>query len=150
MTHPHDLIQRLMAHLPPGPWYVEELRPGHRDEARIYDKRQRGVCKLTTGLGPEGLREQAEAFARIPELFAALDTQARALAEQQARADRAEERARDLRDTLQYTFVDDCDPDDLNAATDFELTMIVARQYDELTAALASLRAETPQVTQDR
>ena len=31
-----------------GPWYVEAVRPGHEDEARIYDRYSRGVCKPTT------------------------------------------------------------------------------------------------------
>jgi hypothetical protein len=61
-------LREVLNDLPPGPWYVEAKRPGHPDEARIYDCRCLGVCKLTTGKGEASLRWQAERFVKLRDL----------------------------------------------------------------------------------
>jgi hypothetical protein len=41
------VIEARLNELPRGPWYVEQVRPGHDDEARVYDRGSWGVCKPT-------------------------------------------------------------------------------------------------------
>jgi hypothetical protein len=40
-------IEARLNELPSGPWYVERVRPGRDDEARVYDRGSWGVCKPT-------------------------------------------------------------------------------------------------------
>ena len=65
-----------------GRWYVEEVRPGHDDLARVYDERSMGVCKPTTD-NPMRRRPVAEFIAHaredIPFLLKHWDTRESAL-----------------------------------------------------------------------
>ncbi len=63
-------LRAVLRELPVGPWHVEELRvgAGYKDEARIYARNHLGVCKLTTGDGPDILRKRAESFVRLRDL----------------------------------------------------------------------------------
>jgi hypothetical protein len=71
----HSLSSRLVGSLPqerdetvqlslPTPWYVEDLRPGREDEARVYDARHFGVFKPTCN-NPAARRPLAEWLCRL-------------------------------------------------------------------------------------
>jgi hypothetical protein len=61
---------KALRHLPERPWYVEHARPGHEDEARIYDAGSMGVCKPTTN-NPYMRRPLAEFLVAAPRLLTA-------------------------------------------------------------------------------
>jgi hypothetical protein len=71
-------IEARLRDLPRGPWYVEQARPGHDDEARVYDRGSWGVCKPTPNQ-PLYRRPIAEFVAHAPEDVLALIAEVRRL-----------------------------------------------------------------------
>jgi hypothetical protein len=63
-------IQQRLENLPEQPWSIEEIRPGHEDEARVYDAGHWGVCKPTPNK-PQYRRPIAEFVVAAPRLLTA-------------------------------------------------------------------------------
>jgi hypothetical protein len=64
-------IQQRLENLPEQPWSIEEIRPGHEDEARVYDAGHWGVCKPTPNK-PQYRRPIAEFVVAAPRLLTAV------------------------------------------------------------------------------
>lgn len=86
----------LLDGLPPMPWYVEEIRPGHDDLARVYDGRHFGVAKPTPD-DPVYRRPIAEFIVRAAETIQTIKAQLAAKDEEIKAAMDFAERCREIR-----------------------------------------------------